>query len=192
MGRVNGRGLGDTAVLAGTPRGLFAQDGSLRGAVKPWMVLHTKSRQEKAVGRFLAATGLPFCLVLVDRVNIIRGRKVISHVPLFPGYVFLSGDLDDGYAVVSTKRLCQIIQVRDQERFLDELEQILAALDRGAELYRSPFAVVGARCRVLKGPFEGVEGIVSSRLGRNRLALEIQTLGQVAVLEIDADLLEPV
>ena len=159
--------------------------------LKPWMVLHTKSRQEKAVGRYLLAEGLPFFLPLVDRVTLIRGRKVVSRVPLFPGYVFLSGDLDDGYAAISTKRVCQIIPVFDQEQLLDELEQIGAALARGAELYRCPFAVVGARCRVAKGPFEGIEGVVSNKLGRNRLALQIRTLGRGALLEIDVDLLEP-
>ncbi len=180
------------AVLTGASASGVVALPSLRAVAKPWMVLHTKSRQEKAVARFLSAASLRFYLPLVDRVTIIRGRRVVSHVPLFPSYVFLSGDLDDGYRVVSTKRVCRIIQVRDQHRFVDELEQIRAALCCGAELYRCPFAVVGARCRVTKGPFAGIEGVVSSKLGRNRLALQIQTLGQGVVLEIDADLLEPV
>ena len=156
------------------------------------MVLHTKSRQEKAVARFLLAGGMPFYLPLLDRVNVIRGRKVISQVPLFPGYLFLSGDLTDGYAVISTKRVCRILEIEDQEHFRNELGEIVEALSRGAEVYHCPFAVIGTRCRVASGPFEGIEGVVCSRLGHNRLALQIQTLGQGAVLEIDADLLEPI
>ena len=177
-----------TRALPAGPTGLAP----LQAAVNPWMVLHTRSRQEKAVARFLAAADLPFFLPLIDRVTIIRGRKVVSRVPLFPSYVFLSGELDDGYAAISTKRVCRIIQVRDQERLVHELEQIRAALGGGAELYRCPFAVVGAWCRVVKGPFEGIEGVVSCELGNNRLGLQIRTLGQTAILEIDADLLEPV
>ncbi len=96
----------------------------MRAVTKPWMLLHTKSRQEKAVARFLTAAGLQFYLPLVDRVNIIRGRKVTAQVPLFPGYVFLCGDLDDGYAAISTRCVCRIVHVLDQERLLDELEQI--------------------------------------------------------------------
>ena len=87
--------------------------------------------------------------------------------------------------------MCQIIRVTDQDRLIDELEQIRDALDRGAELYRCPFAVVGTRCRVTKGPFEGIEGEISRKLGSDRLALGIQTLGRSVILEIDADLLEP-
>ncbi len=165
---------------------------ALRAALKPWMVLHTRSRQEKAVARFLRASGLTFYLPLVERVTFIRGRKLRSRVPLFPGYVFLSGDLDDGYAAISTRRVCQLIQVRDQDRLVDEMEHVAAALGFGAELVRAPFAVVGTRCRVVRGPFEGIEGVVSCRLGNDRLGLQIHALGQAAVLEIDADLLEPV
>jgi transcription antitermination factor NusG len=156
------------------------------------MVLHTKSRQEKAAARFLFAAGLPFYLPLLDRVNIIRGRKVVSQVPLFPSYIFLSGDLTDGYAAISTKRVCRILEIADQEHFLNELTQIDDALSRGATVYHCPFALIGTRCRVVSGPFEGIEGVVCSKLGHNRLALQIRTLGQGAVLEIDADLLEPV
>lgn len=164
----------------------------LRAATKPWMVLHTKSRQEKAVARYLTAAGAVFYLPLITRVTLVRNRKLRSRVPLLSGYVFLSGDPEDGYAAVTTRRVCQIIRVTDQDRLIDELEQIRDALDRGAELYRCPFAVVGTRCRVTKGPFEGIEGEISRKLGSNRLALQIQTLGRGAVLEIDADLLEPV
>ena len=178
-------------VRAGETTGTCDVDVSpLRAAVRPWMVLHTKARQEKAVARYLRAAGALFYLPLISRVTLVRGRKLRSDVPLLPGYVFLSGDLDDGYAAISTKRVCRIIQVADQDRLVDELEEIRDALDRGAELYHCPFAVVGTRCRVTKGPFEGVEGEVSSKLGSNRLALQIHTLGRGAILEIDADLIE--
>ena len=172
----------NSSVVVGAP---------LRAATKPWMVLHTKARQEKAVARYLRAAGAVFYLPLITRVTLVRNRKLRSRVPLLPGYVFLSGEPEDGYAAVTTKRVCQIIRVADQDRLIAELEQIRDALDRGAELYRCPFAVVGTRCRVTKGPFEGIEGEISRKLGSNRLALQIQTLGRGAILEIDADLLEP-
>ena len=163
----------------------------LQAVTKPWMVLHTKARQEKAVARYLRAAGAVFYLPLITRVTLVRNRKLRSRVPLLSGYVFLSGDLEDGYAAVETRRVCQIIRVADQDRLIDELEQIRDALDRGAELYQFPFAVIGTRCRVRRGSLEGIEGVISRKLGSNRLALQVQTLGLGAVLEIDADLLEP-
>lgn len=161
-------------------------------AVKQWRVLWTKPRQEKALGRFLDSKGVRFFLPLVQRVHFIGGRKLQSSVPLFPSYVFLDSELETAYEAVSTKRVCSIIEVPDQEQFASEIAQIERALIGQAPLDLYPFAVVGRHCRVLSGPFQGIEGVVSSRLGPSRLALQIRTLGQAALLEIDADLIEPI
>jgi transcriptional antiterminator RfaH len=157
-----------------------------------WMVAHTKSRQEKALARFLDASKHPFYLPLVSRTRMARGRKFITHEPLFPGYLFLFGDRDDGFAAISTKRVCQVIEVEDQDGFDFEVTQIARALTAGAELELFPFAVVGGWCRVTKGPFMGVEGRIIERQSMTRLVMHVDILGQGAALEIDADFLEPI
>jgi transcription antitermination factor NusG len=160
-------------------------------ADRKWIVLWTKARQEKAVARYLQAVGADFYLPLKKRVGFTRGRKTTSMVPLFPGYVFLAGRLEDGYAAISTKRVCQILQVPDQKRFSHEIAQIRQALDTGGTLELYSFAEVGRRCRVRRGPLLGVEGVITSRMGQTRLVLHVSILGQAASLEIDADFLEP-
>jgi transcription termination/antitermination protein NusG len=122
---------------------------------------------------------------------VVNGRKLTSSVPLFPGYVFLQGGLEDAYAAIATKRVCQLINVPDQGQFIDEMAQIRAALEVNGKLELYPFAVVGRRCRVVRGPFMGIEGMITDRLGPQRLVLQIGILGQGAALEIDIDLLEP-
>ena len=156
------------------------------------MVLWSKPRQEKAVARFLDAVEMEFYLPLIPRVSFIRSRKVVSEVPLFHGYVFAAGELEDGYAAISTKRVCQVLQVEDQRQFINEIEQIRHALVAGGSLDLFPFAVIGRRCRVTRGPFMGLEGTITDRLGPTRLVLQVAILGQGAALEIDIDLLEPV
>jgi len=162
------------------------------GVLGEWMVLWTKPRQEKAVGGLLEARGTVFYLPLIERVRFLRNRKFVSMVPLFPGYVFMTGELEDAYAAVSSKRVCQILQVPDQDGFVEEIEQIRQALSEGGSLDLYPFAVVGRRCRVVRGPFMGIEGVITERLGPARLVLHVAILGQGAALEIDTDLLEPV
>lgn len=157
-----------------------------------WMVAHTKSRQEKALARYLDASSHPFYLPLVCRTRLVRGRKFITHEPLFPGYLFLFGNREDGFAAISTRRVCQILKVDDQEGFDYELSQIAMALTAGAELELFPFAAVGSWCRVTKGPFMGVEGRIIERQSMTRLVMHVDILGQGAALEIDADFLEPI
>ena len=156
-----------------------------------WIVLRTKPRQEKAVGRFLEAKGTKYYLPLVPRVALFRGRKLVSEVPLFPGYVFLAGELQEAYDAIATKRVCQLLEVGDQRRFVEELDQIRCALANAGVLDLYPFAVAGTRCRVTRGPFIGIEGVITDRLGPDRLVLQLAMLGQGAALEIDIEFLEP-
>ncbi len=164
----------------------------LRGENGRWMVLHTKSRQEKAVARHLGAKGVPFFMPLVDRTRLIRGRKMRAQLPLFPGYLFMYGERDDGFTAISTKRVCRVIEVQNQSRFVEEISQIAQALTAGAELDLYPFAAVGQRCRITRGPFFGLEGMVIERKRLARFVLQVDILGQGAALEVDADFLEPV
>lgn len=157
-----------------------------------WMVLQTRARQEKAIARQLTARHVDFVLPLVPRVSLVRGRKFTSQVPLFPGYVFLCGQREDAYHAITTKRVCRIIDVPDQTTFLHELNQIVQALDAGAPLDLHPFAVEGRRCRIIRGPFMGLEGVVIQRKSMMRLVMQIGILGRGAALEIDADFLEPI
>ena len=41
------------------------------------------------------------------------------------------------------------------------------------------------------GPFKGIEGVIEDRRSRDRLILQIYTLGRATALEIDPSLLEP-
>lgn len=157
-----------------------------------WIALRTKSRQEKAVARCAAALGIHYYLPLIQRGTIIRGRKLVSQVPVFPGYVFLNGQLDDAYEPALAPRVCQIIAIRDQARFVGEIAQVQRALESPLPVELYPFAVCGRRCRVARGPLEGVEGVVLERKKGSRLILQVDIIGQAVALEIDADMLEAV
>jgi hypothetical protein len=156
-----------------------------------WWVAHTKARCEKAFAFDLLARRIPYFLPMVERVRVSGGRKRRALMPLFPGYVFFHGGPDQRYRALATDRLCQVIEVADQARLARDLAGLERALGAGAPLDPYPFAALGRRCRVVAGPFEGLEGIVVRRDGSARLVIEVGMLGQGAAMEIDADLLEP-
>lgn len=157
-----------------------------------WIVLHTKARQEKAVARHLEASGCAFELPLIERVTITRGRKHRAEIPLFSGYVFLKGEKQDAYDAVATKRVCNIIEVKDQGGLEAELSQIRNAIESGLRIEEFPQIAIGTRCRVRKGPLRDVEGIVVERARRTCLILHVEILGRGAAVEIERDLLEPI
>jgi len=166
--------------------------GSLAELQGRWWVAHTKARFEKTFAWNLLRANIGHFLPMVERVSISGGRKRLVMKPLFASYVFFCGSEDDRYAAMTTNRLCQTIEVADQAALIDELLMIEKALDLKAKLDPYPFAVAGQRCRITAGPFMGLEGTVVERSKPARLVLEVSILGQGAVIEIDADLLEPV
>ena len=165
------------------------------GPVRPrWWVGHTKARFEKAFAFDLLARRVPYFLPMVERVRMSGGRKRHVMAPLFGGYVFFRGTHQERYLALATNRLCQVIEAADQARLVRELAALQKAISGGAPLDPYPFAAVGRRCRVVAGPFQGLEGVVVRREAGSRgarLVLEVGMLGQGAAMEIDADLLEP-
>ena len=95
---------------------------------KRWMILHTKARQEKAVAKYLSASGIEHDLPLVERTTITRGRKHRSEVPLFSSYIFVKGEKQAAYNAIATKRVASFIEVNDQARLEEELAAIHLAL----------------------------------------------------------------
>ncbi len=156
-----------------------------------WFVLHTHSRQEKALAETLQARGIKSFLPLVRGVRYYGHRRRVSQRPLFPSYVFLWGSLEETYFAVSTKRVTQVLTVVDQDRLDRELYSIRLALVGDATLDPYPFLAVGKRARVTAGPLRGVEGLIQSRPSETRLVLCVHTLGQAVSTEIDPALLEP-
>ena len=94
--------------------------------------------------------------------------------------------------LLRTNRVANVIEVKDQEKLLDELVQFERALRAGAPLTPYKYIKAGQQCRVVAGPLLGLEGIVIQIKNISRLVLQIDMLGQAASVEIDVDLIEPI
>lgn len=181
-----------SGILLSTEPPTLAKPDRMAPAGFRWMVLHTRSRQEKATADVVGAAGGTPYLPLHRRVMYYGHRKRVVEVPLFSCYLFLWGLPDHAYTAVSAKRVAQIIQVPDQVAFARDLAQVRAAIDAGAVLGPYRYLTTGRRARVTAGPFWGIEGIIEGHARNERLILRIHAIGRALSLEIDASLLEPV
>ena len=94
---------------------------------------------------------------------------------------------------MTTNRLIQVIDVADQLGLVSQLMIIEKWLLFKGDLDPYPYRPVGSRCRVISGPMMGTEGVVVERKdAKARMVHEVTIVGQGVVMEIDADLLEPV
>ena len=81
----------------------------------------------------------------------------------------------------------------NQEQLISELVAIEKGLFNKAIIDVYPNLAIGSWARITSGPMMGTEGVVIERKdAKARMVLEITILGQGAVIEIDADLLEPI
>lgn len=159
-----------------------------------WHVLQTRSRQEKVLQESLSARGIRCFLPLVDVQRVYSGRRAKVELPLFPGYLFLQGSLEDVYTADRTRRVAKVISVFDQDRLAEELRNVRLALegaDANTQFDPFPYLKRGIRVEVMSGPMRGVRGIIEDRRKRDRLILQVDVLGQATSLEVDSALLMP-
>ena len=159
-------------------------------ATGDWWVAHTKPRNEKSLAWDLTAKDIPYFLPMARRTQVSGGRRRTSMVPLFPSYLFFCGTRETRIEVFNTHRVVQVLPVNQRAAFVKELDAVHAALAANAELNFYPFAVVGRRCRVIRGPMRGIEGTILQSDNITRLVLAVSVLGQGAALEIDVSFLE--
>lgn len=157
-----------------------------------WRVLYTKSRQEKALARELRASTVPFYLPLIPKESVMRGRRVVSHIPLFTGYVFLLGNEDERLRTLQTNRISRILDVDDAGSLVHDLRQVQQLIASGAPLTVESRLEPGNRVRVKHGAFAGLEGTVLQRRGKTRLLVAVNFLQQGASVEVEDFFLEPI
>lgn len=174
------------------PPRLFPVGEDISKRAGAWWVAHTKPRAEKSLARELVNRGISYFLPMAQRVRMSGGRKRRLMLPLFPSYLFFTGDREACAAALATGKVVQIIKVRDQQELAGELAAIERVLATNTPLDPLPNLAVGSRCRVTAGPFEGVEGRVIRRDNVARFVLHVTMLGRGVVMEIEPDLLEVV
>jgi transcription termination/antitermination protein NusG len=158
-----------------------------------WFLLRTRSRQEKALGYDLAMRGIAMFLPLIECKRCHGGRFYTTvTLPVFPGYLFMRGDVDEAYEAERTGRVAQVVRVCDQQRLDRELRNIHLALQRQAPLSLTPYLHRGVRVELRAGPFRGLQGVIKEVGHRDRLVLQVEILGRAVGLEVDGSLLDVV
>jgi transcription termination/antitermination protein NusG len=161
----------------------------LHPATPRWHILQTRARQEKAVAALLHdSPSTPF-LPVFRRVMHYGHRRRTVEIPLFSGYIFVWGFLEQAFQAIGSRRIVRTLPVSDQRTLAHELRQLQRAMAGEAQFSPYRYLERGMRVRVTSGPFKDIEGLVDGDVLNNRLILQIRTLGRATSLEIDACLL---
>lgn len=168
----------------------WPEEKSIRDFVGLWWVAHTKSRNEKVLAHDLIQKDISYFLPMSWKIHRRAGRKFRSLLPLFSGYLFFCGQENQQIEVLRTNRVANLIEVKNQQKLLDQLLQLEQALQSDTPLIPHKHIKTGQLCRVTTGPLADLQGIIVKTKNATRLVLQIDMLGQAASVEIDVDMIE--
>ncbi len=158
-----------------------------------WRAVLTKAAQREGTGRDSASHRDPFLSAGGPKRNRMQSRVVYSHVPLFPGYVFMFASDEERLQSLKTNRISMVIDVNDQQQLRSDLNQVYQLIQSGAPLTIEERLQPGQPVRVRSGSFEGVEGvIIDRRRGLKCLLVSVRFLQRGVSLEIDDFMVEPI
>jgi transcription antitermination factor NusG len=154
-----------------------------------WYALRTRSRYEKLVREQLANQGIEPLLPTVMRLRQWKDRKKEVEVPLFSGYCFVRFASGQRLPVLKTIGVVDIVgSSHCPEPIPDEEIAALKTLMVSVLPYDPhPYLHEGMRVEVVRGPLQGVHGILLRKEKRHRLVLGIRIIQQSAAVEIDVN-----
>ena len=147
-----------------------------------WWVAKVKPRQEKQLAFDFLKSGIEYYLPIYRKVSVRPGtnKKRIFDIPLFPGYICFAQETPKD--VFITGRVVNIIEVKNQKRFIRELSAVYQTIERGCDI--EPLAepvALDTKVEVISGMLKGIQGVVASIKNRVMLILEVSGLGRAAV-----------
>jgi transcriptional antiterminator NusG len=153
-----------------------------------WYAIRTRSRHEKQVRDRFTVLGIEQLLPTVKRLNQWKDRKKEIESPLFPGYCFGRFSWDERLAVLKVAGVVDIIGggSRPEPVPEEEINAIKILMTSTLRFDSHPYLLEGMPVEVIRGPLEGVRGILLRKDKRHRLVISVHVIQQAAAVEIDA------
>lgn len=151
-----------------------------------WYALRTKSRHEKFVRDQLNKQGIEPLLPIVKRLSQWKDRKKEIEVPLFSGYCFVRFGKEGKLPVQKVVGVLEVIGSKRPEPIPEEEIESLKTLMTSVLPYDPhPYLHEGMKVEVVRGPLQGVHGILLRKEKRHRLVIGVRVIQQAAAVEID-------
>jgi len=162
---------------------------------KKWYAIYTKPRWEKKVDGVLLQKGINSWCPLQKVERQWSDRKKIIEEPLFRSYVFVRINKEERLGVLMTDGVLNFVHylgkpavIRDEE--VDVIKKYLDEEDAKIDIISIEGFKENMKVRVNHGVFMDNEGTVL-RGGRKKVYVQLESLGQVMVVEFPTEYLSP-
>lgn len=156
--------------------------------VPHWYAIRTRSRHEKLVRDRLAGQGIENLLPTLTRLSQWKDRKKTIELPLFPGYCFARFPWESRLPVLKVSGVVEIVGSGSRGEPIPDAEvnAIKALIESSLAYDAHPYLQEGTAVRVIRGPLEGVQGLLLRKAKRFRLVVAVHLIRQAAAVELDA------
>jgi transcription antitermination factor NusG len=153
-----------------------------------WLAIYTRHQHESLAARSLAYKGFEVFLPQYTSVRQWSDRTRKLTAPLFPGYVFLRGEIGRQMGILTSPGVRGVVAFDGVPAIIPdvEIESVRQSLARRVRVEPHPFLNCGDWVRVKDGPLEGIEGILFYKKKQFRLVLSVQLLQKSVAVEVDA------
>ena len=163
---------------------------------RKWFAVYTKPRCEKKVDATLLRKNINSWCPVQKVQKQWSDRKKIVEEPLFKSYVFVNIDEEERLKVLMTDGVLNFVHyfkkpavIRDEE--IDLIKKYLSEEDAKIEIISSEGFKSDTLVKVNHGVFMDNEGKVI-RGGKKKVYVELQSLGQVMIVEFPVEYLSPI
>jgi transcription antitermination factor NusG len=159
----------------------------------PWFALQIRSGKENWSADHLIGQGYECLLPKYKATRQWSDRRKQVERALFPGYVFCRFDPLERLPILKTPGVVQVVGFNRVPMPIEEeeIQAIQRMIESGLPAQPWPYLEAGDRVRIRAGAFQGLEGILISVKGDDRLVLSVTLLRRSVAVELDSYSVEP-
>ncbi len=153
-----------------------------------WYALRTRSRHEKRVWAQLESRGIEVFLPLIARRSRWKDRTVQIQWPVFPGYCFARFPWHDRLRVLTAQGIVEVLGANGRAIPVPdvEIEAVRRLVTSTLPVDPHPALEPGMAVEILRGPLQGIRGVLIRKAGKARLVVSVTVIRQGASVQIDA------
>jgi transcription antitermination factor NusG len=153
-----------------------------------WYAGYTASRHEKRVAEHFTQRGVEHFLPLYETIHRWNNGRHRIQLPLFPGYIFVHIALRDRMRVIEVPGFVRLVGFSGLPVPLPEsgIVAMRKAMAMGINAQPHPYLTAGSRVEVVRGPFQGMRGILLRRRGKCHFVLSLDLIMRSMAVDVDA------
>ncbi len=146
-----------------------------------WYPVYCKPNKEKKLSELATQKNISWYLPTFLHHRMTRGHRVESHIPMFPGYVFLLLNRQQNWQVKTSGLIIRILPVTEktEQQIIEDLNNIrkFELISRTQPVKVRADLIPGKRFIVSNGKLKGTEGVIVKIKNRTEFIVHLDFLG---------------